>query len=98
MSTRIRRQTDHTISSSHEGDIELGQNGQDGGLPAIRTQSTPNPISVPTPEPLRVTLKLLSAGFSFFVAGTNDGSIGALIPYMIESYHIGTSLIAVLYV
>jgi hypothetical protein len=42
-------------------------------------------------------LKLLSAGFSFFVAGTNDGSIGALIPYILLSYSIGTSFIAILY-
>lgn len=42
-------------------------------------------------------LKLLSSGFSFFVAGTNDGCIGALIPYILSSYHIGTSLVAVLY-
>ncbi|PMD43832.1 putative MFS transporter [Hyaloscypha variabilis F] len=54
-------------------------------------------INAPTSEIPRATLKLLSAGFSFFVAGTNDGSIGALIPYMIKSYNIGTSLIAVLY-
>ncbi|KAH8748566.1 major facilitator superfamily domain-containing protein [Hyaloscypha sp. PMI_1271] len=41
--------------------------------------------------------KLLSAGFSFFVAGTNDGSIGALIPYILSSYNVGTSLIGILY-
>jgi fucose permease len=45
----------------------------------------------------RRKLKLLSAGFSFFVAGTNDGSMGALRPYILASYHIRTSFIAVLY-
>jgi fucose permease len=42
-------------------------------------------------------LKLLSAGFSFFVAGVNDGSIGALIPYVIRSYGITTAVISSLY-
>jgi len=59
--------------------------------PHHTTEVTPDDA---TPLPL---LKLLSAGFSFFVAGTNDGSIGALIPYILSSYHIGTSFIAILY-
>ncbi|KAB5540536.1 major facilitator superfamily domain-containing protein [Coniochaeta sp. 2T2.1] len=42
-------------------------------------------------------LKLISAGFSFFVAGVNDGSIGALIPYVIRSYGITTAIISSLY-
>jgi fucose permease len=43
------------------------------------------------------TLKLLSAGFSFFVAGVNDGSTGALIPYVIRSYGITTAVVSSLY-
>jgi hypothetical protein len=46
----------------------------------------------------RRNLKLLSAGFSFFVAGTNDGSMGALLPYVIQNYNIGTSFVALMYV
>ncbi|KAH8912758.1 MFS general substrate transporter [Coniochaeta sp. PMI_546] len=42
-------------------------------------------------------LKLISSGFSFFVAGVNDGSIGALIPYVIRSYGITTAVISSLY-
>ncbi|KAF3915652.1 hypothetical protein ABW21_db0209609 [Orbilia brochopaga] len=42
-------------------------------------------------------LKLLSAGFSFFFAGTSDGCLGALIPYILRTYHINTDLIAVIY-
>jgi hypothetical protein len=42
------------------------------------------------PESALPVLKLFSAGFLFFVAGANDGSIGALIPYMLESYQIWT--------
>lgn len=39
-------------------------------------------------------LKLISVGFSFFVAGVNDGSIGALLPYVIREYHINTAIVS----
>lgn len=39
-------------------------------------------------------LKVISAGFSFFVAGVNDGSIGALIPYVIREYDISTAIVS----
>lgn len=54
--------------------------------------------SPPKPVVPRRNLKLFSAGFSFFVAGTNDGSMGALLPYMLEYYGIDTSLVAVMYI
>ncbi|KAG2421908.1 hypothetical protein HFD88_005884 [Aspergillus terreus] len=57
-------------------------------------------IQVETPEagrPPRVLLKLISAGFAFFVAGINDGSLGSLIPYIRQSYHINTNMVAVVY-
>lgn len=42
-------------------------------------------------------LKLLSAAFAFFVAGVNDGSLGALIPYILRAYNIETSFMAIPY-
>jgi hypothetical protein len=39
-------------------------------------------------------LKLISAGFSFFVAGVNDGAIGALIPYFIRDYNVTTAIVS----
>jgi hypothetical protein len=54
--------------------------------------------TVPTSIIPRRNVKLLSAGYSFFVAGTNDGSMGALLPWMILDYEINTSLIALMYV
>ncbi|KAJ6443471.1 MFS transporter [Purpureocillium lavendulum] len=42
-------------------------------------------------------LKLMSAGFSFFVAGVNDGSLGALIPYLIREYAISTAIVSSVY-
>ena len=60
------------------------------------TEPLPEPAdSQSTQTPLPV-LKLISSVFSFFVAGANDGCLGSLIPYMLESYNIGSSLIAVL--
>lgn len=39
-------------------------------------------------------LKIVSAGFSFFVAGVNDGSLGALVPFVIRDYGINTAIIS----
>lgn len=39
-------------------------------------------------------LRLISVGFSFFVAGVNDGSIGALLPYIIRDYGITTAIVS----
>lgn len=47
------------------------------------------------PTSYRVLIKLGSAGLSFFCAGMNDGSLGALIPYVIRSYSVNTDLVSV---
>ncbi|KAK6857025.1 hypothetical protein PG995_007212 [Apiospora arundinis] len=41
--------------------------------------------------------KLLVAGFSLFCAGANDGTLGPLIPYIINTFHIGTGEVAIIY-
>ncbi|RAH53743.1 MFS transporter [Aspergillus piperis CBS 112811] len=43
-------------------------------------------------------LKLIASGFSFFVAGVNDGSLGSLLPYVLETYHVSTGLVIIVYV
>lgn len=43
-------------------------------------------------------IKLISACFSFFVAGTNDGSVGALVPYIIRDYSVTTAIVSSVYV
>ncbi|RAH67913.1 putative MFS transporter [Aspergillus aculeatinus CBS 121060] len=65
--------------------------------------SQEQPASVEPPEPSIADkrwlyAKILSAGFSFFVAGVNDGSLGSLVPYVIRSYHVSTNLVVVVYV
>ena len=42
-------------------------------------------------------LKVLAASMSFFFAGNNDGSLGALTPYILRTYNIGTEYIAFIY-
>ncbi|KAL4797811.1 major facilitator superfamily domain-containing protein [Aspergillus venezuelensis] len=49
------------------------------------------------PAPRLLLLKLISAGFSFFVAGVNDGSLGALIPHIREEYDINTNMVSIVY-
>lgn len=42
----------------------------------------------------KMLFKLCSAGFCFFVAGVNDGSVGALIPYVIRDHDINTAIVS----
>ncbi|KAF2848358.1 MFS general substrate transporter [Plenodomus tracheiphilus IPT5] len=42
-------------------------------------------------------LKVIAAGISFFFAGNNDGSLGALTPYILGTYHVGTEYAALIY-
>lgn len=52
----------------------------------------------PTTKPSRIDiLRILSAGFAFFVAGVNDGSFGALVPYVIRNYDITTAIVSSVY-
>ncbi|PYI20284.1 MFS transporter [Aspergillus violaceofuscus CBS 115571] len=65
------------------------------------SQQQPEPAEPPEPsiaDTRWLDVKILSAGFSFFVAGVNDGSLGSLIPYVIRSYHVSTNLVVVVYV
>lgn len=40
--------------------------------------------------------KLLVAGFSYLCAGVNDGTLGPLIPHIIDTFHIGTGEVAIM--
>jgi hypothetical protein len=41
-------------------------------------------------------LKVLATSLSFFFAGNNDGSLGALTPYILRTYKIGTGYVALM--
>lgn len=38
--------------------------------------------------------RLISVGFAFFVAGVNDGSIGALVPHIMRDYGLDTAIVS----
>lgn len=75
------------LEARREESIELSQAGQHHGSPL---NAEPEPVAP------RTQIKLISAGFSFFVAGVNDSSLGALIPYLIRSYGINTAMVSVM--
>lgn len=51
-------------------------------------------VEAESPVVLATYLRLISAGFAFFVAGVNDGSLGPLLPYVLQSYRIETNVVA----
>ncbi|TDZ48357.1 Bypass of stop codon protein 6 [Colletotrichum trifolii] len=61
------------------------------------------PVVEPPSEPANekigraALLKLIAAGFAFFVSGVNDGSVGPLLPYMIRDYNISTAVVSIIY-
>jgi fucose permease len=61
------------------------------------TDSEANNIDVEAPLTPFLKLKLASAAFAFFTAGVNDGSLGALVPYILHTYGISTGSIAILF-
>jgi fucose permease len=44
-----------------------------------------------------ILFKVIAASISFFFAGNNDGSLGALTPYILRTYNVGTEHIALIY-
>lgn len=58
--------------------------------------TTPKPINEETSLTRRNLLKVLAASVSFFFAGNNDGSLGALTPYILRTYNVGTEYVALM--
>ena len=44
----------------------------------------------------KTLLKVIAASISFFFAGNNDGSLGALTPYILRTYNVGTEYVALM--
>lgn len=68
--------------------------------PQPETETPAEEAASPTPPPGldgATKLKLMAAGFSFFVSGTNDGSIGALIPYVLRDHDLTTAVASIVY-
>jgi hypothetical protein len=79
-----RQQGTSTIGTSLEGVTQ----------PVLENEPT---AIQPRSKADRPYLKLACAGFSFFYAGTNDGTLGPLLPYILRRYNISTGLVTVMY-
>lgn len=57
------------------------------------------PPDTPSSTPLirSDAFKVVAASMGFFFAGNNDGSLGALTPYILRTYEVGTEYIAFIY-
>lgn len=64
---------------------------EDGIQPPREVVNSEAPLTITT------IIKLISCAFAFFLAGVNDGSVGALIPYMLRSYDISTGSVTATY-
>jgi hypothetical protein len=92
MATKMTELERHT--QLEDDNIELGvlQNL------AQSVQTNQDAISTENLEMTRKNIaKTVAAGFSFFFAGTNDGSLGALTPYILRTYDVGTQYVALMY-
>lgn len=82
--------------------VELHAHDTESGLsPLEEGPAPPDGSTTQAIQPLVlsgvVRLKLSSAAFCFLNAGINDGSLGALIPYILRHYAISTAWMAVPY-
>lgn len=82
----------HKTNPNHQQDIELR------AIDSTPEQANEGPeLANNTSEMTKMNmLKIVAAGFSFFFAGTNDGSLGPLVPYILRTYHVGTQYIALM--
>ncbi|KEF62202.1 uncharacterized protein A1O9_00174 [Exophiala aquamarina CBS 119918] len=82
-----------TENRRQQGVWDPGTHPEDAPQPVLENE----PYRQPPPKMARPYLKLACAGFSFFYAGTNDGTIGPLLPYILRRYNISTGLVTVTY-
>lgn len=104
LTTTTRMSTTTTKTTTHHGSSSFPLEPLEPLEPLTPRHATPTASLPPSPTadsqpspPPTPLLKLLSIGLSFFVAGLNDGALGALIPHLLRSYGITTALVSVLY-
>ncbi|KAF5005967.1 hypothetical protein FDECE_7636 [Fusarium decemcellulare] len=83
-----------TETSSVPATYELQSRPQTSDNNSLNDPGPPDESNKPSRAEL---LKIMSAGFSFFVAGVNDGSIGALVPHVIRDYGVTTAIVSSVY-
>lgn len=55
-------------------------------------ESDAHPENTKPSHDWQLYFKLISCGASFFFSGVNDGSLGALLPYVIRSYGLTAAI------
>ncbi|KAI8930918.1 hypothetical protein NX059_011933 [Plenodomus lindquistii] len=87
------RTNEVTDASKPVGAMELQTLGPDSDL----THAENGIINEETGLTTQNLLKVMATAVSFFLAGSNDGSLGAVTPYILRTYHVGTEYIALIY-
>jgi len=89
--TTVEVQLDLIARGSHH-DFHVKDNSNESTEQAAQERALSQAIEdEPATIDRALALKLVSAGFSFFLAGINDGSLGTLIPYFRQTYNLGFS-------
>jgi hypothetical protein len=86
-----------TANSQVPSPNEMPQNLDESSIELADILSEDRPENTVEQDPTldrQTLLRLISAGFSFFVAGINDGSLGVLIPWIIRDYGINTAVLS----
>lgn len=82
---------------SHKGqDLRDPEAAACPGTTPIDTNSAGVQHTIVHQTPAVPYFKLLVAGFSYLCAGVNDGTLGPLIPHIIDTFHIGTGEVAIM--
>ncbi|KAI0123000.1 major facilitator superfamily domain-containing protein [Xylariales sp. AK1849] len=75
-------------------ELELQPVSQDAEASVPATEPPEDAVEREAASPI---FKLIIAGYSFFCAGVNDGTLGPLIPYILSTFRIGTGEVAIIY-
>lgn len=88
----VEVQLDTIVSRPQYSHIQIEGSSNETASAVVEEHALAQPIEEqPTSIDRQLALKLISAGFSFFLAGVNDGSLGTLISYFRQTYNIGFS-------
>jgi hypothetical protein len=79
-----------SIMESRDIELQLNQSARDADV------QQDHAINQDTALTRQNLLKVIAASMSFFFAGNNDGSLGALTPYILRTYSVGTEYVALM--
>lgn len=78
--------------------ISRAQTVQSSPAPSsYATDSPPPDATAALSMPVSLRLQLTSTYICFLLAGLNDSSVGALIPFIRSHYDLGSDLVAIMY-